>query len=60
DGLPVFRSIVSDLISDIPVEQQEQFQKWHRALRNKALDKSHLEAGPAVVGVPGKPVPVKW
>jgi hypothetical protein len=51
---------VSDLISDIPVEQQEQFQKWHRALRNKALDKLHLEAGPAVVGVPGKPVPVKW
>jgi len=60
DGLPVFRSIVSDLISDIPVEQQKQFQKWHRALRDKALDKLHLEAGPAIVGVPGKPVPVKW
>jgi DNA-binding MarR family transcriptional regulator len=60
DGLPVFRSIVSDLISDMPVEQQKQCQNWHRTLRDKALDKLHLESGPAVVGVPGKPVPVKW
>jgi DNA-binding MarR family transcriptional regulator len=60
DGLPVFRSVVSDLISDMPVKKQKECQEWHRALRDKALDKLHLEAGRAVVGVPGKPVPVKW
>jgi len=60
EGLPVFKTIVSDLMSDMPAEQQKQFQKWHRALRDKALEKLHLEVGPAVVGAPGKPVPVKW
>ena len=60
DGLPIFRSTLADLISDMPVKKQKEFQEWHRALRDKVLDKLHLEAGKAVVGVPGKPIPVKW
>jgi DNA-binding MarR family transcriptional regulator len=59
-GVPVLKSMVSDLISDIPVKKQKECQEWHRGLRDKALDMLHLEAGPAVVGVPGEPVPVKW
>ena len=59
-GLPVFQAIVSDLLSDMPVKKQKECQEWHRTLRDKALERLHLEAGPAVVGVPGKPVPVKW
>jgi DNA-binding MarR family transcriptional regulator len=59
-GVPVLKAMVSDLISDMPAKKQKECQEWHRELRDKALDKVHLEAGPAVVGVPGKPVPVKW
>jgi len=58
--VPVLKSMVSDLISDIPVKKQKECQEWHRALRDKALDKLHMEVGRAVVGVPGKPVLVKW
>jgi sulfur carrier protein ThiS len=52
--------MASDLISDMPVKMQKESQEWHRTLRDKALDKLHLEASPAVVGVAGKPVPVQW
>jgi DNA-binding MarR family transcriptional regulator len=60
EGVPLHKSMVSDLISDVPVAEQKKCQEWHRKLRDKALDKLHLEAGPAVVGVPGRPVPVNW
>lgn len=59
-GVPVLKSMVSDLISDMPLKKQKECQEWHRALRDKALDRLHIAAGPAVVGVPGKPIPVKW
>ena len=54
------KSMVSELISDIPAKKQKECQEWHKGLRDKAMDKLHVEIGPAVVGVPGKPVPVKW
>jgi DNA-binding MarR family transcriptional regulator len=60
DGVPVLKAIVSDLISDMPAQKQKQCQEWHRGLRDKALDKLHLEVGPEAGGVLGKPVPVKW
>jgi len=59
-GVPILKSMVSDLISDMPVKKQKECQEWHRGLRDKALERLHLEAKPATVGVPGKPVPVKW
>jgi DNA-binding MarR family transcriptional regulator len=60
DGVPVLKAIVSDLISEMPAQKQKQCQEWHRGLRDKALDKLHLEVGPEAGGVLGKPVPVKW
>lgn len=60
EGVPVLKSMVSDLISDMPVAEQIKCQEWHRKLRDKALNKLHLEVHPATVGAPGKPVPVKW
>jgi DNA-binding MarR family transcriptional regulator len=60
EGVPILKSMVSDLISDMPVNKQKDCQEWHQGLRDKALDKLHLEAGPAVVEAPGKPIPVKW
>jgi DNA-binding MarR family transcriptional regulator len=60
DGVPILKSMVSDLISDIPVAKQKECQEWHRMLRDKALGRLHLEVGPASVEASGKPVPVKW
>jgi DNA-binding MarR family transcriptional regulator len=60
DGLPVLKSIVSDLMSDMPAAKQKECEEWHRGLRDKALDKLHLEVGPEAGGVLAKPVPVKW
>jgi DNA-binding MarR family transcriptional regulator len=60
EGVPMLKSVVSDLLSRMPVKKQKECQEWHRTLRNKALDKLFLEVGPAKVGVPDKPVPVKW
>jgi len=59
-GVPILKAMVTDLMSDMPVKMQKEGQEWHRTLRDKALERLHLEAGSAVVGVPGKPVPVKW
>jgi DNA-binding MarR family transcriptional regulator len=58
-GVPELKSMVSDLMHDMPVEMQQECQEWHRTLRDKALDKLHLEVGPAVVGAPGKPISVR-
>ena len=60
DGLPVFRSVVSDLMSDMPVQKQEECQEWHRGLRDKALDKLHLEAKRPAESRTGKPITLKW
>jgi len=60
EGVPILKSMVSDLLSRMPVKKQKECQEWHRGLRNKALDKLFLEVGPAKVGAPGKPIPVKW
>jgi len=57
-ALPVFQSIVSDLIPDMPM--QKECQQWHRALRDKALDKLHLVVESPVEGVIGKPIKLKW
>ena len=60
EGVPILKSMVSDLMSDMPLTKQKECQEWHRGLRDKALDKLHLEAGPAVVEATGKPIPVNW
>jgi len=60
DGLPVFRSVLSDLICDMPVKKQKECQEWHRALRDRALDKLHLEAKRPSESVTGKPITLKW
>jgi DNA-binding MarR family transcriptional regulator len=59
-GVPILKSMVSELISDMPAKKQKECQEWHKGLRDKAMDKLHLEIRPAVVGETGKPVPVKW
>ena len=59
-ALPVFKSVVSDLISDMPMQKQKQCQEWHRELRDKALDKLHLEAKRPTEGAAGKPIDLKW
>jgi DNA-binding MarR family transcriptional regulator len=59
-GLPVFKSIVSDLIADMPAQKQKECQEWHRELRDKALDKLHLVAEPPAERVSGKPIQLKW
>jgi len=59
-GLPIFRSVVSDLMSDMPVKKQKECQEWHRELRDKALDKLHLEAKRPTESVTGKPITLKW
>lgn len=60
EGVPVLKSVLSDLISDMPAPKQKECQEWHRSLRDKALSKLHLEVGPEAAGVLGKPIPVKW
>jgi len=60
DGVPILKSLVSDLMSSMPVNKQKECQDWHRGLRDKALDRLHLEVGPAVVGATKKPISVKW
>jgi DNA-binding MarR family transcriptional regulator len=60
EGVPILKSIVSDLLSDMPSDKQKECQEWHRGLRDKALDKLHLEAGLAEVGASKKPITVKW
>ena len=59
-GLPIFRSVVSDLMSDMPVKKQKECQEWHRELRDKALDKLHLEAKRPTESVTGKPITLEW
>ena len=59
-GVPVLKAMVSDLISDMPAPKQKECLAWHRGLRNKALDKLHLEVGPEEAGVLRKPIPIKW
>jgi DNA-binding MarR family transcriptional regulator len=59
-ALPVFRSVISELISDMPLPKQKECQGWHRELRDKALNKLHLEAGPLSERVTGKPIELEW
>lgn len=54
-ALPIFKSIVSDLIADMPAQKQKECQEWHRELRDKALDKLHLVAEPPPQRVTGSP-----
>jgi DNA-binding MarR family transcriptional regulator len=59
-GLPVFKSIVSDLIAGMPAQKQKECQEWHRALRDKALGKLHLEAKRPAKSLTGKPITLTW
>ncbi len=60
EALPVFRSVVTDLISDMPLPKQKECQQWHRELRDKALDKLHMVSGSPAEGLTGKPVEFQW
>jgi DNA-binding MarR family transcriptional regulator len=60
EGVPIHKSMVSDLIFAMPVAKQKECREWHRSLQDKALDRLNLEVGPATVGAQGKPVAVKW
>jgi MarR family transcriptional regulator for hemolysin len=59
-ALPVFRSVISELLSDMPVQKQKECQGWHRELRDKALNRLHLVAEPPAESVTGKPIDLKW
>jgi len=59
-ALPVFKSIVSDLVGYMPIKKQKECQAWHRELRDTALDKLHLVAEPPAERVTGKPITLKW
>jgi DNA-binding MarR family transcriptional regulator len=59
-ALPVFKSIVSDLMADMPLQKQKECQDWHRALRDKALDRLYPVAKPPPQRVIGKPITLKW
>jgi DNA-binding MarR family transcriptional regulator len=59
-ALPVFKSVVSDLMSDMPMQKQKQCQEWHRELRDKALDKMYLVAGSPAESLGGRPIDLKW
>jgi DNA-binding MarR family transcriptional regulator len=60
EGVPVLKSMVLDLIAAMPIAKQKECREWHRGLRDKALDKLHLEVGPEAGGVLKKPIPIKW
>ncbi len=60
DGLPVFRSAVSDLMADMPAKKQKECQEWHRELRDKALDKLYLEVKRSPESMTGKPITLRW
>jgi len=59
-GLPVFQSVVSDLMSDMPAKKQQECQEWHRTLRDKALDRLHLEVKRPAESMTGKPITLRW
>jgi hypothetical protein len=44
----------------MPVKKQKECQEWHRALRDKALDRLHLVAESPPESVIGKPINIKW
>jgi DNA-binding MarR family transcriptional regulator len=59
-ALPVFQSVVTELISDMAPKKQKECQEWHRELRDKAFDKLHMVAGSPAESVIGKPIDLKW
>jgi len=59
-ALPIFKSVVSDLMSDMPMQKQKQCQEWHRGLRDKALDKMYLVVGSPAESLGGRVIDLKW
>lgn len=58
-GIEIMKALISELVDGLPVQQQEQVQKLLRSLRDRALDKLHIEAHPPA-GYTDKPIPVEW
>ena len=58
--LPVFKSTVSDLLGNLPLQKQKECQHWHRELRDRALDLMHLVVGEPSENITGKPINLKW
>jgi hypothetical protein len=59
-ALPVFKSTVSDLLGNLPLQKQKECQHWHRELRDRALDLMHLVVGEPSENITGKPINLKW
>jgi DNA-binding MarR family transcriptional regulator len=59
-ALPVFKSTVSGLLGNLPLQKQKECQNWHRELRDRALDFMHLVVGEPSENITGKPTTLKW
>lgn len=59
-GVPILKSVITDLMASLSMRKQEEFQELSKSIRDRALERLHLEAGPLTGGLPGEPIHVKW
>lgn len=59
-GIEIMKVIINELAADIPAAQQEQLQNSLKILRDRALEKLHIEANPPSSLPAGKAMAVKW
>jgi DNA-binding MarR family transcriptional regulator len=59
-GIEVYKKLITGLVADLSVKEQEQLQKLLRALRGKMLDELHMELKNPAGYSEGKPIPPGW
>ena len=60
-GVEIYKGLIQDLSSELTDKKRDDFHKTLRDLRNKMLDKVHIEIEEQPLGVPmGKPIKINW
>lgn len=60
-GVEIYKSLIQDLSADMPEGSRDEFHKNLRDLRNKMLDKVHIEIEEQPLNLPlGKKVEITW
>jgi len=59
-GVPIMKSVITDVMAGLSMRNQEKFQELSKTVRDQALERLHIEAGPPTWILSGKPIRVKW
>ena len=59
-GIEVMKRVIMDLLADMPKDKQEQMRNLLLPVRDKALDKLHIEPAYPRGYEKGEPIPVNW